>query len=272
MTKKHLCLQSQAGWSFAVAFATVLLALQPASMAQTQPSAPKAATASAKSKDLPLSVEKALQLPEGNERTNALRAAALEWEQKQPAVALEWVCSLPNGDLRNRVLKATAEDWGKRDPLPALDWVMKREIKPNSPELGAVHFFVTEWAKNDWNAAAEWSDKLPKGPIRTTAFYSVADGFAQKDPAAAGAWVQKITDVSDRRIAESFVIRIWVMSKKKPEDVAAWIQQLPPEDIKDAAPKLASLWAKTDAAKAEAWVNQLPLSEAEKAEILKKKT
>ena len=252
-------------WSLAFAIGVVSVEAQ-----TPQPLNAPAATQSASLSKTPPEIEKALQLPEGDARINAVRAAAMEWEQKQPGAALEWVCSLPNDELRKRVLKATAEDWGQREPGVGVDWLMKGGIKPNSPEIGALHFLVTEWAKKDWHAAAEWSEKQPKGPVRTTAFFSVADGFAQMDPAAAGAWVQKIADAGDRHVAESFVIRVWAMSKKKPVDVAAWILQLPPEDLKGAASQLAPLWAKTDAANAEAWVNTLLLPEAEKAEILKK--
>jgi len=232
-------------------FAALLLALHSASIAQTP------------------EIEKALQMPEGADRTKALVAAALEWEKKSPAAAMEWVCAPSTPKAAGAAMKSLSMDWAARAPLDEIDWLTKRGLKPGTMDFYALHLTVVVWAGKDPNAALEFAKKQPQGPIRKNIYNSVAEGWGRADIKAAAAWAAKVPDTEDRQTAINFVASFWASTK--PEEDAAWAQTLPKDDLKFAASKLVPVWAKKDPAKAVQWVASLPLSDAEKEEILKKK-
>jgi hypothetical protein len=222
---------------------------------------------------LPAAIQAAMQLPEGKERTDAMRSAAMAWEKQDPRAAMAWVLALPKTASSFEAVRAMANDWGNREAVGAKDWVMSKapSLKNGTNSILALHLIVTAWARQDAAAAAAWAANQPTGSdVRSTAYYSVADGWGQKDPAASAAWAATLPAGGDRQIALAKAADLWARGGKQPEAAAAWAEKLPAADVKSAAPPIATAWAKTDAEKSKAWVNSLPLADADKAAILAK--
>jgi len=247
---------------------TAISASSPATAA-----AASSATAAAGSSAIPAAVLKALELPEGAERTKALGAAAVEWQQKDPKAALVWAVGLPKGQSNYQTLNRVSQAWGNRDPKVALECAMSLDPKGGNSAMMALHLIVTAWARADAPAALAWAEKQTRADLHRTAYFSVADGWAQKDPPPAAAWAAKLTDENDRHLAVGEVAHVWANSSiiaKNPEAAMAWVEKLQPADMKIAAASIAWGLARADAAKAKAWVEKLPLKDAEKTEIISK--
>ena len=239
--------------------AAALLASHSHSIAQTPESAG--------SKNEPDEVKQAMQVPEGDARVQALRAALLAWEQKEPVAMIEWLCAAPKGSPQSGVLREASMDWGDRDHMAAIAWALKHDLKQPCPESIVFHLAIGQWARKDGKAAAEWADKQPKGNIRTIAYFSVAGGWASSTATeAAAAWAAKVPDADDRHAALGRVAQAY--SFKASAEAAAWAEKLPADDVKVIAGIIAGNWGRKDAAKAVQWVNSLQLSPAEKDDIL----
>lgn len=241
-----------------------------------------AAPPSEQSNAVPQEIQKALQLPEGDGQTQALRSAGIAWERQDPHAALEWAFNLPTNSkssLGNSmvVVRAMSDDWGDREPVPATtEWVMGHLPKEGQLTMMALpgmalHLVVAAWARHDPSAASLWAEKQPEANgLRRIAYESIASGWVRKDPASATAWAVKQPGEADRHLALEGVTRVMLAITKQPEIVAAWAEKLPVGDMKTVVPKVAGSLAKTDATKAKAWVNGLPLADTDKAEILGK--
>jgi hypothetical protein len=243
----------------------------PASSAAAASSAKTAVSAS--SSAIPAAVQKALELPEGGERTKAMIAAAVEWQKKDPQAALAWAVGLPKGQSNYQTLNRVAQAWGNRDPKAALEGAMSLEPKGGNLAMSALHLIVTAWARADPQAALAWAEKQTRADLHRTAYFSVADGWAQKDPPPAADWAAKLADDNDRHLTVGEVAHGWVWTPsfvKNPEAAMAWVEELQAGELKMAAGSIAEGVARKDAPKAKAWVEGLPLTDAEKAEIIQK--
>ncbi len=257
--------------SFFVSFFNCIYAEPPSGQTNAAPQA--APQAAARKEHYRKTCRKHYQcFPESDGRTQALTSAGAAWEHQDPHAAMEWAFTLQNDKSGFNVVKAMANDWGSREPIPATtEWVMGHSPKDGQLTFFALHLISTAWARVDPSAANAWAEKQPEtNGVRRIAYYSVADGWAQKDPPSAAAWAEKIPGEADRHVALPVVAGLWATKSGHPEIAAAWAEKLPVGDMKYVVPRIANTWAKTDATKAKAWVNGLPLADADKADILGK--
>ncbi len=127
--------------------------------------APPSGQSNAAPQAVPQEIQKALQLPEGDERTKELTSAGLAWERQDPHAAMEWAFSLPNDKCGFNVIRVTANDWGAREPVPATtEWVMSHSPKEGQLTGLALHFISTAWARVDPSAASAWAEKAARRP------------------------------------------------------------------------------------------------------------
>ena len=153
---------------FLAAICTALwLGVQCSLLAEPAPPASASAPAS-NTAQLPPELEKALAMPEGKDRTNAVRTAALAWAQKDPAAALDWVCAAPKDGPFDSLMGALGNDWGNRDPQAAIAWANAHSrTYPNNKAMFLFHLASTAWARKDPKAAAAWADEQPRAPRNT---------------------------------------------------------------------------------------------------------
>jgi len=111
--------------------------------------------------------------------------------------------------------------------------------------------------------------------MRDWAFFSVADGMCRNKPELATAWVAQLPPGDDRLSAVEGTALIWLRGNIVAE--TAWIKTLSPADQKKAAQTVVGAWSGVKGTKdspntwtsAQDWLDQLPLSPADKDYVLK---
>jgi hypothetical protein len=234
---------------------------------------PPATAENAASSSVPADVEKALQLPKGDEQTKALCAAASEWAKKDPVAALTWKTHLPR-ETPFAVHSAVTGTCALNSAKIAADWMVQNG-KP--PAYGDLHGLLFTWSwKGDPASAAAWCAAAPKG-ARDIAFFSVGDGWYLKDQPAACDWASKLEADDDRHSAIRGIALKW--GRANIPAAGAWIKKLKADDKKVAARAIVSDWRANkfnkdrsgtrDEAAVTEWLDQFQLSDADREEITK---
>jgi hypothetical protein len=221
----------------------------------------------------PPEVEKAMQMAEGKEKSAALGAAMKAWAEKDATAGLAWALALP--PRVSGQVKGTLGVFSKgANPARSADWL----VQQGSPmALDALHGILLGWAMNDAVSASAWCGgmKSKDAKARSVSFFSVADGLCRKKAELATAWVARLQPGDDRVAAVEGTVIIWARG----DIVAAteWIKTLDPAEKKKAAQTVVAVWrfAKGTSKSpnvwqnAEVWMDQLPLSAADKDYVLK---
>jgi hypothetical protein len=243
-----------------IALAGIVAILSPAAAQDSKISAPP-------------EVEKALQMPEGKEKTAALDAAMKAWAQKDATAGLAWALALPPRPLGQ--VKGTLAAFSQgADPGRSADWL----VQQGSPAaLDALHGLLLRWAMNDAAASSAWCVGLKSkdAKARNVSFFSVADGLCRRKAESATRWVAQLPPGDDRVAAVEGTVIIWARG----DIVAAtdWIKALGPPEMKRSAQTVVAVWrfAKGTSKSpnmwkdVEEWLDQMPLSAADKEYVLK---
>jgi hypothetical protein len=220
---------------------------------------------------VPPEVQKALELPKGDEKTKALSAAAGEWAKKDPTAALAWSQKLPR-DIPFSVSAGVVAACALADGKASADWAVQHS---RPPEFGPLHGLLFVWSsRGDPAAAAAWCAEAPK-TARYISFFSVGDGWYLKDQPAASQWVATLESADDRHAAIHGLALKW--GRANIPAATVWIKQLKGDDLKVAVKAIAGDWrankfnngsnARNEAAMKE-WLDSFPLSDADKTEDL----
>ena len=221
---------------------------------------------------MPAGIEAATQLPAGPERTKALATfvpALKDWAQKDPIAALTWL---------QKVKTPSVSPWstilitcGQMHGAQTADWSLQTNGHP------FIHPILFSWASIDPPAAAAWCLQAQKpDDIRYLMFFSIGDGAAYKDPAFAIAWAEKLESEADRLASIRGIMLRWPAKDKDGQAVTLWIKQQKGEALRVAATSFleynGAKFKTADGAKdipaMKAWLDQFPLSDAEKASAL----
>lgn len=254
--------------------AATLLVLFCSLEAPANPAVPAAATNTPASQvSVPAEVEKAMQMPEGKEKADALGAAIKAWSQKDPIAGLAWMNSLPpNVYAKIRTCAGAYVQGG--DPKKSADWIVQQS-SPAASDL--LHLVSATWGRLDPIAAGAWCVQLQSknAQMREVSFFSVADGICRKKPEQAAAWVAQLPPGEDRLSAVDGTVCIW--DRGDIVAVTTWIKTLSSAEIKRAAQRVVSGWGSVKGTKdapnawksAQEWLDQLPLTAADKEYVLK---
>ena len=232
---------------------------------------PSSATAAIDNKGgMPPEIEKTMQMPEGEERKQALASLVpvfKEWSQRDPIAALTWLKQIktPTVSPWSTILWTAGQIHGK----VSSDWSLQTSGHP------FIHPLLYSWASNDPRAAADWCLHAQQpDDIRYLIYFSIGDGAAMKDPAFAVAWTEKLESEADRLASIRGIMLRWPTSNF--EAVTTWIKQQKGETLKVAVTSLLEYNGNKFKTKAgakdvpamKAWLDQFPLSDAEKESAL----
>jgi len=118
---------------------------------------------------VPPDVQKALELPKGDEKTKALLAAAGAWAKKDPTAALAWSQQLPR-DIPFSVNAGVVAACALADGKASADWAVQHS---RPPEFGPLHGLLFVWSsRGDPATAAAWCAEAPKN-ARYLSYFSV---------------------------------------------------------------------------------------------------
>jgi hypothetical protein len=128
----------------------------------------------------------------------------------------------------------------------------RRRCSPGKSRRRRSEASPEPWAVKDPSAAAAWADQLTDSSARANAFSNVASVWARQDPAAAVAWASQEPETSH---ALSTITREWAAQDSTA--AAKWLDTLPSGDtrdstvasfsqaVADADPEGAAVWAAT---------------------------
>ena len=213
-------------------------------------------------------------MPEGKEKNAAAADAALKaWAQKDATAGLAWALALP--PRVSGQVKGNLAVFGQGvNPSSSADWLVQQG---SPPAVDALHGVLLSWTAADPASASAWCVGLQSkdAKARKVSFFSVADGLCRKKAASATAWVAQLPPGDDRVAAVEGTVIIWARG----DIVAAtgWIKTLSTPEVKRAAQTVVAVWrfakgtSKTPNPwqNAQEWMDQLPLSAADKEYVLK---
>ena len=193
-------------------------------------------------------------VPTGESRENSLRALVDGWSASSVPAALDWSLSLAGPD-RAVALESSLVNLLGTDPLRAIELAQKHLTDPalSRTVLTALQHLVT----TDAPAAARLTALLPAGELQAQAVASVARPFAAGDSAAALVWSESFTGTT-RRTALANTALGW--ADRDPAAAAAWLITLPPAStFPDTLPNVFAAWLRTNATAARTWLATAPL-------------
>ena len=129
-----------------------------------------------------------------DQRGDALGAAVRSLADQDPALAGVKALSIPEGDARNQAVESVAQAMSRENPGDAVAWVMKNGNE--SSQQGAMREVMSTWAAQDPVEARAWVEDQPEGPVRDSA----ASTYVLSDNSGSGAdQVALAESISDER-------------------------------------------------------------------------
>ncbi len=167
--------------------------------------------------------------PRTTERENAIRELAHEWAAKDLVAAERWAAAFVDPEDWERAMTHVCLEAAGRDPQEAIEIAQWHKLNP-----GTVESIVEQWAKSDFEAAADWVDGLPAGKVQDNALARLALVRAETSPAEAAAMVS--TSLAAGTVQEEAAIAVlyqWV--SHDPEAAAQWVDLFPEGKLKERA-------------------------------------
>lgn len=204
----------------------------------------------------------------GIPRQRALAAYVRAMIQTQGADALlQWAGSLPDSDpvYKLSVHRQAVGVVERFDHDTALRWCDKHCDGPYGKNVRSI--IAGRWQRHDGPAALAWLSTEPPSHETNVAVRGTFALWARRERAAAMAWMAARTPGGPTGQREPWIQTIvpvyaLLLAEDSPPSAIEWAPQVEPaEDREWVFIQAARAWRKTDAAAAEAWLLQSPLSE-----------
>jgi len=132
-------------------------------------------------------------LSDANERETVLVEIFTRIAQSDPAEAVRLRQEFSRDEVDDPELSNLAQRWAESDLSAVLGWTDSLPPGPQRDQLTARAAFIQSQA-NPAEAAQLVLDRIPRGEAQTEALISVVHQWAQRDPVAASAWVERMPD------------------------------------------------------------------------------
>jgi hypothetical protein len=130
-------------------------------------------------------------------------------------------------------------------------------LPPTRERDGLLAFAVSQWATDNFAAAADWAAAIPDSNLRQEMIATVAVAAAAENASAAATLIANALGPGETqdRVAVS-IIQHW--AQVSPLDAAAWLSEFPEIPVRNVAMnKLVALWAMRDHQAAANWITAL---------------
>ena len=231
----------------------------------------------------PPDLEKLLKAPVDQSRQDALVKYALEWFERDPDKATQWIAAKLKGYVLTKTAGAVARKWSQKNLAGAAEWV--RQIPPfwrdfvaalgsewagENPQEKAkavlewpdnmrrhviLRGVVERWAQRDPAAALAWVQALPAGPTKTDARKGLIVGWMVKDEPGCRKYVESIPDPTEKQTALHYVMH--GLARLKPKEALAFMDTLPDRGTGPPTYCLGKEWALVDPPAAAEWAKGL---------------
>jgi hypothetical protein len=126
-------------------------------------------------------------------RNEGMHGLILGWSANEPVSLLEYARRLPPGSVRTEAFNQALQNWVAHDPVAASAWLDKHESDPEldsgAAKLATSPFLVA----NEVETALGWANSVSDPEQRSIALVDIVQQWAQRDPAAAKAYADKLT-------------------------------------------------------------------------------
>lgn len=168
--------------------------------------------------------------------------------------AIDRALSLPNGDLRYQALRGVVNYMADTDPAGALALAQRAGDFPGNEPLNNVIY--REWAATDPQAAAAQAALDPSSGGWRSPVGQVVRTWASQDPSAAANWTLTLSDPNTESHAVGQAVRQW--ARADTNAATNWVNALPDGQAHDSASAAMALAiAPTDAQSAVNWANSI---------------
>jgi len=165
-------------------------------------------------------------------RPRILSAVAQAWTDQNRLHALDWAQGLPDVHEREAVLVEIFARISQSDPAEAVR--LRQQLALDPADDAELANLAQRWAESDLSAVLGWTDSLPPGTQRDQLHARAAFIQAQSNPAAAA---QLVMDRLPRGEAQSEAL-ISVVHQWAQRDLAAasaWVDSIPEDLLRERA-------------------------------------
>jgi hypothetical protein len=238
-------------------------------------------------KDLARALAWAQSLGPNVDRSNtAMTGSLLTWLTKDPDAAMAWLNEYPDGDLKLGLVRNIASNLNSEDPALAMHLAVA--IPSGIAREQSIDESMRMWLCDNPAAAAQWALQQDDTKTRRVALRRVAIQRLMDDPKEARDWITSLppSAVKDTMLHDATMMIVdglrgervslnpllGTMSPESIQNSARVLSEISDTQIRMAAcTALAAKWLSHDEPSARAWIESLPVSPAEKAELLKAK-
>ncbi|MGI9244040.1 MAG: hypothetical protein ACR2RV_24800, partial [Verrucomicrobiales bacterium] len=129
------------------------------------------------------------------EKDRAVASVAYEWGRKAPEDAADWVSGIEDLDLRSRGMETVVETWARADADAAGTWLGQM---PASPELDRpVRSYALMVQGRDPEAAMAWANTITDEKLRGETVERIGGEWLRKSPGEAKAFLQSQESVPE---------------------------------------------------------------------------
>ncbi|HET8699848.1 MAG TPA: hypothetical protein VFO94_20365, partial [Gammaproteobacteria bacterium] len=222
--------------------------------------------ASDRGADFPALAERLLAAGNDPLTTNGLTLLVQSWQSRAPDQAAEWIVA-----NAARVPRGTFQTVGRylalNDPAGA-----ERRLAqlPNEDRNAWLQGMAQGYAQSDPKAAVAWVDRLRNDPAYPTVASTIAQSLARSDPQAGAALLDSVGNrggaaTQALTAAASSVAAAW--ARTSPLAAAEWARGFADKNQVQMLGAVVQTWAGSDDAAARAWTLQLPAGEARDAAL-----
>lgn len=184
------------------------------------------------------------------------------WAAAKPAEAIEMLKNLPPDleDQRAELTRSVVSGLADSNRALATELVLSLNSQGNNDAPGLMEIVANETLRADGpQAASQWSETLPNGPLKAAAMGRIADDFARRDPLAAAAWAQTHASQDYATRAIERISGQW--TAQDPQAAVGWLESLPPGSGQTAGLQTAfSDWEDRDPVSAGQYLLSMPTS------------
>ena len=183
-------------------------------------------------------------------RPGSLNLIARDWARSDPVAAFEAAGTLADTQLRENVERAVVSEWMRNDRDAALDWVL---ALPTSSHREAIATALNTLARTDYKAALDTLVELGDRVLVGRLSLRMAWTWGSYDPQAAYDWA--VTQTSSQMLGELIHPVMSTIARSAPEDAISLASRL--DDALQRAAAFRSVfatWAQSDVRAAAQWI------------------
>jgi hypothetical protein len=133
------------------------------------------------SKSAPLdALSRAMQLPSGSWRTQALAGLAFGWATADPTAAQHWAETINDPAITSYIFSACAKGMAQNDVAGAVEWL--GSLADTSANQKTLQELLSSWTDQNPTAALQWVDEFPPGTDSAKYYRSIFKELPLVDP------------------------------------------------------------------------------------------